>query len=310
MTAAAAAPMLSVVICTYNRSFSLRQTLSSLADLDAGGLQGEILLVDNNSTDDTRAAAEAFLPRAPLPARYLFEPRQGLSHARNTGIDAASGDIVIFTDDDVLLDRHWLHEIARAFVQAKPAALGGKIVPKWPDAPPSWLGPELHQFLGLLDHGDAPKLMETPELWGANLAIRADVFRTLRFQDKLGRSGGKLYNGEDTDLLRALLDRGERVLYWPSAVVQHNIPQRRLTKRYFRKWHWDSGEMAARVMPPRTSRSLLGIPYHIYRSTARELAVWSRDTVARRGDAFLSELRLVRAAGFATTRVRGLLQRD
>ncbi len=302
-------PTLSVVVGTYDRASSLRQTLHSLAALDTDGLQGEIIIVDNNSSDDTREAVEAFLLTAPLPARYLFEPRQGLSYARNTEIEAASGQVIAFTDDDVLVERNWLQEIARAFALENPAALGGKIVPRWPASPPAWLGPELHRFLGLLDHGDEPKTMLTPELWGANLAVRADVFRTLRFQGNLGRIGHKLYNGEDADLLQALIDRGEKILYWPRASVQHDIQLRRLDKRYFRKWHWDAGEMAARVAPRHISRSLLGIPYHMYRSTAHELAAWSRGKLAHDGDAFLSELRLVRAAGFATTRMRDLLRR-
>lgn len=306
----AAPPTVSVVVGTYNRASSLRQTLRSLAALDTSGLRGEFIIVDNNSSDDTRAAVEAFFPTAPLPARYLFEPRQGLSYARNTGIEAASGRVIVFTDDDVLVDRYWLQEIARAFALENPAALGGKIVPKWPASPPAWLGPELHQFLGLLDHGDEPKIMRTPELWGANLAIRADMLCGLRFKGQLGRTGQKLYNGEDADLVKTLIARGERVLYWPGASVQHDIQLRRLTKRYFRKWHWDAGEMAARLAPPRMSRSLLGIPYHMYRSAAHELAAWSRAKLGRGGGAFLAELRLVRTAGFATTRMRGLLRRD
>lgn len=306
---AGATPSVSVVVGTYNRASSLRQTLNSLAALDTGGLRGEFIIVDNNSSDDTRAVIEAFLPLAPLPARYMFEPHQGVSYARNTGIDAASSEVIAFTDDDVLVDRYWLQEIARAFALENPAAIGGKIVPQWPASPPAWLGPELHQFLGLLDYGDEPKTMETPALWGANLAVRADMLRTVRFQGKLGRVGGKLYNGEDADLVRSLIDRGERVLYWPRASVHHNIQRRRLTKRYFRQWHWDAGEMAAKVAPRRISRSLLGVPYHMYRSTAHELAAWSRRKLARNGDAFLSELQLMRAAGFATTRMRGLLRR-
>lgn len=310
MTLASVPPKLSVVICTYNRASSLRQTLRSLATLDVRGLTGEIIVVDNNSSDDTRAAIEAFLPDAPLPARYLFESRQGLSHARNTGIDAASGDIIAFTDDDVLVGRRWLHEIAAAFECDSPAAVGGKILPKWPDAPPNWLGPELHDFLGLLDHGDEPKLMTEPALWGANFAFRRDVFRTMRFRSKLGRTGDKLYNGEDSDLLMLLIERGERVVYWPRAVVHHNIPLGRLTKAYFRKWHWDAGEMAAHLMPRQVTRSLLGIPYHVYRATAQELAAWSRGKLARGNDPFLSELRLMRHVGFAATRVKSLLRRE
>jgi glycosyltransferase involved in cell wall biosynthesis len=301
---------LTLIICTYNRAQSLSETLQSLEGLDVDGLRGEIIVVDNNSSDATRAAIEHFLPRAPLTARYLFEPRQGLSHARNAGVDAATGDIIVFSDDDVLFDRRWLREIVSAFAHEDAAAIGGKILPKWPAPPPDWLGPELHGFLALLDHGDSPVVMTEPALWGANLAFRREVFRTARFHAALGRVGDKLYNGEDSDLLLRLMENGERVIYWPRAVVHHNIPEQRLTKAYFRKWHWDAGSMAAQRMPRRVARSLLGIPYHFYRRTAQDLAAWSHRTLKREHDAFLTELQLVRTAGFAATRMKGLLQRD
>jgi glycosyltransferase involved in cell wall biosynthesis len=300
----------SLIICTYNRAQSLGETLDSLKGLDLDGLRGEIILVDNNSSDGTRDTIESFLPAAPMTARYVFEPRQGLSHARNTGVDVAKGDVVVFSDDDVLFDRRWLHEILAAFADQDVAAVGGKILPKWPGPPPDWLGPELHGFLALLDHGDAPVEMKEPALWGANLAFRRDVFRTMRFHAALGRIGDKLYNGEDSDLLLKLIAQGERVVYWPRAIVHHNIPEQRLTKAYFRKWHWDAGSMAAQRMPRRIARSLLGIPYHFYRRTAQDLAAWSHRTLKRERDAFLTELQLVRTAGFAATRMKGLLRRN
>src|SRR6185369_4163368 len=300
---------LTLIICTYNRAQSLSETLQSLEGLDVGGLRGEIILVDNNSSDGTRAAIEQFLPRAPLTARYLFEPRQGLSHARNTGVDAATGDVVVFSDDDVLFDRRWLREIVSAFaLETDAAAVGGKILPKWPAPPPDSVAPELPSFLSLLDHGDKPVVLTEPVLWGANLAFRREVFDTIRFHSALGRIGNKLYNGEDSDLLLRLIARGERVLYWPRAVVHHNIPRQRLTKAYFRKWHWDAGSMAAQRMPRRVARSLLGIPYHFYRRTAQDLASWSHRTLTRERDAFLTELQLVRTAGFAATRMKSLLR--
>jgi glycosyltransferase involved in cell wall biosynthesis len=302
-------PRVSLVICTYNRASSLQQTLNTLRALDVDGLRGEIILVDNNSRDATRATIKTFLPQAPLSARYVFEGRQGLSHARNAGIDHANGDVIVFCDDDVLVDPSWLREIASAFARYDPAAIGGKILPKWQVPPPDWLSPDLHGFLALLDHGDEPLEMDQPRLWGANLAVRRSVFDTIRFHAGLGRSGNKLYNGEDSALLQALIERGERVLYWPRAVVHHNIPARRLTKGYFRRWHWDAGSMAALRMPRRVQRSLLGIPYHFYRTTMKDLATWSRGTLRRDRDAFLAELQLVRTAGFATARVKGLLQR-
>jgi glycosyltransferase involved in cell wall biosynthesis len=308
MMASAPTPRLSLVLCTYNRAQSLRETLNSLRSLDVGGLEGEIIVVDNNSSDDTRDVIESFLPHAPLETRHLFEARQGLSHARNAGIDAATGEVIVFCDDDVLVDPAWLREIAGVFARENPAALGGKILPKWQLPPPHWLGPKLHSFLALLDYGDAPIEMKDPILWGANLAVRRDVFDTMRFDGGLGRSGDKLYNGEDAALLQKLIDRGDRVIYWPRAVVHHNIPAQRLTKAYFRKWHWDAGSMAAQIMPKDIVRSLLGIPYHFYRKALMDAATWLRRSLRRDQEAFVAELQLVRTAGFAATRVKNLFR--
>jgi glycosyltransferase involved in cell wall biosynthesis len=310
MSDAVPAIRLSVVICTYNRAHTIRETLQSLKELDVEGLDGEVIFIDNNSTDGTRATIEEFLPHAPLPARYVFERQQGVAHARNAGVDHATGDVIAFTDDDVLVDRLWLREIADAFASEDPAAIGGKILPKWQVPPPDWLIPALHTFLALLNHGDKPLRMDEPVLWTANLAIRRDVFRTMRFHVGLGRVGDKLYNGEDAALIQMLLDRGERVLYWPRAVVHHSIPAQRLTKAYFRKWHWDAGSMAAQLMPAHVSRSLFGVPYHFYRTTMKDIATWSHCALKRDKAAFLSELRLIRTAGFAATRVRRMLRRD
>src|ERR1700690_361651 len=103
---------LSVVICTYNRSESLANTLRSLSvQLLPDTLQWEVLVLDNNSRDKTRAVVEEFCREFPGRFRYVLEARQGKSHALNSGIREACGDIVAFTDDDVLLEPSWLHNL-------------------------------------------------------------------------------------------------------------------------------------------------------------------------------------------------------
>jgi glycosyltransferase involved in cell wall biosynthesis len=138
--------LLSVVICTWNRAQSLRVALSSLTRLvDPAGANWEVVVVDNNSTDDTRAAVEEH--RDALPVRYVFEPRQGLSHARNRAVQEAGGDLIIFTDDDVRVDPRWLAEYASAAQQYPEAAFfGGTIDLRFPGTPPRWLRNNLSKF--------------------------------------------------------------------------------------------------------------------------------------------------------------------
>jgi glycosyltransferase involved in cell wall biosynthesis len=104
-----------VVLCTYNRATLLAPAIQRLLSQSADAPRYEVVLVDNNSVDDTRAVIERHIASSVPPVRYVFEPRQGLSHARNAGIAAARSDIVAFTDDDVLVAEDWVQVIKRAF---------------------------------------------------------------------------------------------------------------------------------------------------------------------------------------------------
>src|SRR5437868_1294010 len=115
--------VISVVLCTYNRSAGLRRTLESIHAAAPPGLACELIIVDNNSTDDTRAVAADFLTASGINGRYVFEKRQGLSHARNAGIRAATGEVLAFTDDDVTVHPKWLASLGEAFLQPDCAAV-------------------------------------------------------------------------------------------------------------------------------------------------------------------------------------------
>jgi glycosyltransferase involved in cell wall biosynthesis len=255
----------SIVVCTYNRAESLRTTLASLDRLDVAGLRVEAVIVDNNSADCTRAAFDEWQARTPLNARYCFEPRQGLSLARNTGVSAARGEVVAFTDDDVTVDSKWIRELVTAFSVTGAAAAGGKILPEWSGPVPGWLNPQLYSYLALVDNGDEPVEMTTPRIYGANFAVRADWLAKNKFDPKFGRTGGRLRIGEDIALLNAIMEQGGKLYYWPKAVVHHRIDPERMTKRYFRRWHAELGQMQGELMDPNHRRTLFNVPYRVYR---------------------------------------------
>ena len=97
---------ISIIICTYNRSESLKRTLQSLKEMSVSDdIEWELLIVDNNSTDNTREAVNDFTKTSGLNCRYVFESKQGLSNARNRGVKEACGEIIAFTDDDVIVDK-------------------------------------------------------------------------------------------------------------------------------------------------------------------------------------------------------------
>ena len=121
--------MISVIICTYNRSESLKRTLKSLEEMVVpDSVSWEIVIVDNNSSDDTKGVVEEFTKTSDLNVRYVLERRKGLGCARNTSLKIVSGDIIAFTDDDCIADRHWLASILREF-QLDPSlsGVGGRV---------------------------------------------------------------------------------------------------------------------------------------------------------------------------------------
>src|SRR6185295_6783569 len=121
---------ISAVITTYNRSEMLAAALEPLLRQNAGGVRYEVIVVDNNSTDNTRTTVEAFIARGYPNLRYVFEPKQGIAHGRNAGIAAAQGDIIAFTDDDVVVTDNWIAVIKRAFAENPDVEfIGGKILP-------------------------------------------------------------------------------------------------------------------------------------------------------------------------------------
>ena len=113
---------ISVCICTYNRCQGLRSALESVLGQQADGVRFEVIVVDNNSTDETKQVVDGFVRRGHSNLRYSFEGRQGLSHARNAAIAVARSPLVAFTDDDVPVARDWVSTIKRAFDEHPEAA--------------------------------------------------------------------------------------------------------------------------------------------------------------------------------------------
>src|SRR5436305_8400951 len=133
----------SVIISTYNRCEMLPAALESILAQETAGTRYELIVVDNNSTDKTREVVESFIARGHANLRYVFEGKQGLSHARNAGIAAARAPIIAFTDDDVRAASDWVASIKRVFDEHPEVDfVGGKVLPRWEAEPPSWLTPD------------------------------------------------------------------------------------------------------------------------------------------------------------------------
>jgi glycosyltransferase involved in cell wall biosynthesis len=309
---AAAAPELSVVMSTYNRGNLLVDAIASvLAQHDAITPPFELLVVDNNSTDGTRAVVERFAA-ADGRVRYLFEAKQGLSHARNAGIAAARASLVAFTDDDVRADGDWVAAIVRAF-REHPAAdmVGGRVLPAFPSDPPAWLTTDHWAPLALVDHGDRPIVIDSTRpicLVGANLAFRRSVFDAVgTFAADLQRVKDGIGSLEDHEFLLRLLRTGRRGIYDPRIVLHAEVQPNRLERDYHRRWHAGHGHFHALLrsehMERTTAGTLYGVPAHLYSQALGDIVGWIKARVAgRQAEAFQHEVRLRFFRGFFRTR--------
>jgi glucosyl-dolichyl phosphate glucuronosyltransferase len=233
-----------VTIQTYNRSAVLAETLESLRPLRCpAGVEYEILIVDNNSTDGTQDVIRKYGGVLAPRLRSVFEPRQGLSHARNRALQEAKGQIVSFLDDDVIVDPDWLSAVVGAFEEHAAAVVGGKSYLIYRSQRPSWLSEHYEFFLSRLDYGDQAIVGIDRDLYGLNFSVRKDiVLQAGGFDPSLGRCGGVSFrSGEESDLLRRIRALGGMVVYEPKAVVGHLIPGERLRMKWFIKRAFAAG---------------------------------------------------------------------
>lgn len=265
-----------------------------------------MIVVDNNSKDDTREVVDFFLRSGDIPCRYISEKKQGLSFARNNGIDHAEGDFIVFTDDDVLVDKYFIKNIYHAFKSHDDVAcIGGKILPHWEVPPPKWVKGELFNILALCDLGEEEKYLSEIRIWGANLSFRSSVFRKYGgFNTEFGHKGGKLYGGEETRYLRELMGGGEKIMYCPDVLVHHCIPESRLVKKYFRKWYYDKGELSALIMGKYEKRNIFGIPLIIFKRVFIDTWNYLKALVLDPGKSMLCQMSLIYNVGIVRGRIK------
>jgi len=256
------------IICTYNRWQTLRRALESVA---ASKLPAEwtwdALVVDNNSTDQTREVVAEFCRQDPERFRYLFEARPGKSNALNAGIQHARGEILAFVDDDVTVEPTWLANLTAVFADDSWAGAGGPILPPVGFARPEWLSPTGKHLLApfaLFNPRPNPGELDEPP-WGTNMAFRRSMFEKYGgFRADLGPSPGSGVRNEDTEFGRRLLAAGERIFYAPSAVVYHSVPEERLQQRYHLAWWSAHGRADVREFGIPPGICLFGIPLHLF----------------------------------------------
>lgn len=232
----------SVIICTLNHAACLQKAIQSLVDQTLPKEQYEIIVVDNGSTDNTKATVEGFKRFENL--RYIYEPVLGLSQARNTGWQNAEGEYVAYIDDDAIACPKWLESIVTAFetVKPQPGSVGGKVIPVWEAERPAWLPKEMENAFAIVDRGDKPRFLteEHEHHVGCNVVYQREILQECGgFNTNLGRKGTNLLSN-DENLIRSYIRQHNLGIYYnPEICVEHLIPAERLVKRFFyRRAFW------------------------------------------------------------------------
>ncbi len=230
----------SVAVITYNRSRQLRQALGGIVRQDYPADRWELLVIDNNSTDDTKDVVASFATASPGPRR-IVETQQGLDFGRNRAIEEAKGDLIVLVDDDVLVEPDWLAQLVAPFSSEsahKIGVVGGEVVPVFPDGIPAWQE-GAHRPLGF--RSDPGPLPPNQAPMGANFAFPKWVFvRFGMFDTRLDRQGSHLFGGGDSQMIRRLRSVGLEAWFVPGARVLHQIPAERLTLGYALRHAFDS----------------------------------------------------------------------
>jgi glycosyltransferase involved in cell wall biosynthesis len=312
----------SVLICTYNRARLLQETLESLAATTAR-VPWEVVVVDNNSTDQTRQVVESMAGGFPVPLVYAFEGRQGKSHALNTGMDICRGAVIAFTDDDVRVAPGWVDAACDALTaDSRAEYAGGPVRPIWGAKPPRWLDRtrgDLWGTLAILDYGAEPFVFEERNKvpLGANMAVKRRLIERIGgFNPELGRKGGSLLGQEQAEFFSRSRAAGIVGCYTPAMEIEHHVPAERLSKDYFRRWWFWKGVSRARMdtlhpvtelgLDLRTVPHLARVPRYMLAALPRIVLAWVLAAVRRHwADAMRQEMLVCYTLGYVRARWAG-----
>jgi len=271
--------VISVIVATRDRAALLSETIEAIAGQESPGGLYEIVIVDNGSVDNTRDTVAEAARRLPVSISYVHEPRPGKSHALNTAVASARGDLLVFTDDDVLPAPGWLAAFVGAMNDTGADFATGRILPKWEADPPAWVSPQLYGALSVADGG--PERLPLSKgvnsqimPMGGNLALKRHVVESVGgWNPDLGSLQGTLRTGEDHEFALKMLDAGFAGVYEPGAAVSHRVPADRLRVGYFRRWLTTNGGIHAALEArfPSTPHYLLNVPRYRWRLFAGDV---------------------------------------
>ena len=270
-------PFFTVAICTFNGGERLEPLIVAIREQigTVTGVEVEILVVDNNSTDTTCEVVRRIQSSAGSGVRLVHERRQGIVHTRNRAVAEAPGPYLAFLDDDELPAAGWLATALDALRREGADCVGGRIEVAYPrQGCPRWMVPEVEAFLGRVDHGPVPVWItdRSMAIYSGNVAYNAGALGdALRFDPRYNRVGSGIGGGEDTMLFWYLLEQGARLRYRPEMVVRHHIEPRKLRRCYFLYLHFLAGIRHGEHQLPDYPRQLVGVPPFMWTQVLKQL---------------------------------------
>ncbi len=278
-----------IAICTYNRAANLPPLVhgvrEQIVDTDF-----DILVVDNNSTDDTPKVCRRLAAEPGAPLKYVFEPEQGIIYARNRAIsETLTQDYLVFIDDDEMPRAGLVASAVNALRDEGAHCVGGRITVVLPGGRPPWFSDELFGFLGQLDNGTEPLWVcdKSTPVWSGNVAYRTEIFRaddTLRFDQRYNRAGHGVGGGSDAIMFWRLLEEQHPIRYRPDMVVEHHVEPWRLKRRYFVHLHHRNGYRHGRFRAEKADKEWFGAPLFLYRQGAQQAMRALQSLVLNRDD--------------------------
>jgi glycosyltransferase involved in cell wall biosynthesis len=225
---------ITVVLATHNGGERLRKTLESMTAFKSHERSWQVIVVNNNSTDHTQQILDGYENK--LPLKILQCKSRGKNNALNAAIPHFDGDLILFTDDDVILPENWLSEYNQV-AQANPefSVFGGRIIPNWPSKPPKEIleGVALGDAFAIHEAGIPDGEVFYGKIWGPNMAVRSEIFKLgFRFNEKIGPSGGLYIPGSESAFNMMLHKHKFRFYFSNSIIVQHQIRPEQLTRKW------------------------------------------------------------------------------
>ena len=285
---ASRADTLSVVICAYTtrRWADLCEAVDSVLTQD--GPTPELVLVIDNNDELYREAYRRFGADGRITLRRNTEV-PGLSGARNSGVAAASGDVIAFLDDDAYAEAGWAEALMRHYQDRQVAGVGGYAEPIWPEIRPAWMPQEFDWVVGCSYTGQPTRVAPVRNPLGCNMSLRRSVFDSVGgFRSEVGRVGTTPAGCEETELcLRVRADKTcNRILFDPEMIVHHHVSDDRTTLRYFLRRCYHEGMSKAMVTELAASPGALSserayVRDILPRAVLRGLASMSTDGLAR-----------------------------